>query len=100
MTEHITRFDDYAEDYDSALDQGLSVSGERKDFFARSRIDWLARNIRDLREQPRFIMDYGCGTGSATPSLLRFFDGREGCTFALQWLLGSTCPQVSPKTFF
>ena len=31
-------FDKYADDYDAALAEGLSVSGEDKDYFARGRV--------------------------------------------------------------
>ena len=34
-------FDAYADDYDVALARGISVSGERKDYFAQRRIEWL-----------------------------------------------------------
>ena len=58
-------FDHY--EYDSALAQGLSVSGEDKEYFARGRISWLARCLEQLGSKPTSIMDYGCGTGSAAP---------------------------------
>jgi len=60
-------FDQYATGYDAALARGLSVSGEEKEFFARGRIDWLAGCLRRLHEQPKSILDFGCGIGSATP---------------------------------
>ncbi len=64
-------FDRYAEDYDAALAQGLSVSGEDKNFFARGRIAFLAACLARLPyEAPRAVLDFGCGTGSATPFLL------------------------------
>lgn len=69
--EGTVEFDDYAANYDAALAQGISVSGEDKHFFARGRIAWLADCLRRLEEQPRVVMDFGCGTGSATPY---FFD--------------------------
>jgi SAM-dependent methyltransferase len=62
-------FDRYAKNYDAALAQGISVSGEDKDFFARGRIDWLARCFRELSVKPQRILDFGCGTGSAAPHL-------------------------------
>ncbi len=37
-------FDAYAAEYDAALSQGLSVSGEDKSFFARGRIICLRRS--------------------------------------------------------
>jgi len=63
-------FDGYAEDYDGALNQGLSVTGEGKDFFARERVLWVSRCLQKLAIRPARIMDFGCGTGSAIPLLL------------------------------
>ncbi len=60
-------FDEYANEYDSALTQGISVSGEDKQYFAQGRLDWLARGLEQLGERPKRTMDFGCGTGSATP---------------------------------
>jgi SAM-dependent methyltransferase len=65
----ITEFDKYAVDYELALAEGLSVSGEDKNYFARGRIARLASCLRQRVEQPRFALDFGCGTGSATPYL-------------------------------
>jgi SAM-dependent methyltransferase len=64
-----SQFDDYAEDYEGALDQGLSVSGEGKDFFARGRIEFLGQCLRQLDFVPRKAMDFGCGTGASAPSI-------------------------------
>lgn len=63
------QFDDYSESYDAALAEGLSVTGEDKAFFARQRIAWLARCLNTLQRQPRAVIDFGCGIGSATPYL-------------------------------
>lgn len=63
-------FDDYAEKYDAVLNQGLSATGEAKDYFARRRVQWLCRCLRQLSEQARFVMDYGCGDGSSSQLLL------------------------------
>ena len=67
---HNPEFDEYADDYDSALQQGLSVSGESKDYFAEGRVKWLGRRLERLALKPRKILDFGCGTGSSTPFLL------------------------------
>lgn len=64
-------FDQYAEDYDAALAQGLAVSGESKEFFAEGRARWLAGCLSRLGAPAGHILDFGCGTGSATPHLLR-----------------------------
>ena len=62
-----SEFDGFADNYDQALQNGLSLSGETKDFFANGRVNILAR-LLGARPFPR-ILDYGCGTGSATPYL-------------------------------
>ncbi len=64
-----TGFDEYAEDYDAALAEGLSVSGEDKDFFAHGRLAWTARCLGKQQGKIDSVLDYGCGTGSATPYL-------------------------------
>lgn len=65
-----TRFDEYATDYDLALNQGLSVTGEDKLYFARGRIEWLARCLQRLGIEPDQAMDFGCGTGSSVRYLV------------------------------
>ena len=62
-------FDEFGANYDEALQKGIGLSGETKDFFAESRIRFLSR-VLPPKTMPR-VLDYGCGTGSATPFLLR-----------------------------
>jgi trans-aconitate methyltransferase len=69
-----TDFDAYAATYDAALAQGLSISGEDRNFFAGARIRWLARCLNLMQERPRTAMDFGCGTGSAVSFLLDELD--------------------------
>jgi SAM-dependent methyltransferase len=66
-------FDAYAESYDDALNRGLAVAGEGKEYFARRRIEWIAGRLRKLAVEPRSVLDYGCGTGSSIPFLLEAF---------------------------
>ena len=68
-----SEFDAYAAEYDAALAQGISISGEDKNYFARGRVAWLARCLSGLEERPRTVMDFGCGTGSSIPFLLNEF---------------------------
>jgi SAM-dependent methyltransferase len=65
-------FDQYAASYDQALAQGISVSGEDKDFFARGRVAWLAKCLRQRSIQARAAMDFGCGDGQSAPHLLEW----------------------------
>lgn len=59
-------FDAHAGDYDQSLERGLCLSGENKDYFARRRLQWLRHYLGAESEVGR-VLDYGCGTGSATP---------------------------------
>jgi SAM-dependent methyltransferase len=63
-------FDAYAEDYEAQLNRGLSISGEDRVFFAKGRIEWLAKCLARLRFVPTRVLDFGCGTGFATPFFL------------------------------
>ena len=71
----VPEFNQYAGDYDLMLANGLAVSGETKDYFARERISWLNTRCRELSLIPQDIrvMDFGCGTGDAAPLLLDGF---------------------------
>jgi SAM-dependent methyltransferase len=71
-----SEFDDYAGTYDSALNRGLSVSGESKEYFARQRVRWLAARLSDVAMQPSRVLDYGCGTGGTCPELLEQLHAR------------------------
>ncbi len=66
-------FDTYADDYDAALAEGLSASGESRDYFARERLRWLAGQLSGRGVQPRTVLDFGCGVGAATPFWREFF---------------------------
>lgn len=60
-------FDSYATSYDEDLHKALSVSGEDKNYFARGRMLWLADWLSRHGHQVSSALDFGCGTGSATP---------------------------------
>jgi SAM-dependent methyltransferase len=64
-------FDAFAADYDAALNEGLSVVGESKEFFARERVRWLRRRLIE-RGFPSGgkLLDFGCGAGGGTPYFL------------------------------
>lgn len=64
------QFDRFHADYDEALARGLSVSGEDKAFFARERIAHLARRLSETGQRVSSVLDFGCGTGDATPLFL------------------------------
>jgi SAM-dependent methyltransferase len=64
-------FDVYADDYEAALERGVSLSGEHSSYFARRRVEWLGGRIAELGAPSRTLLDLGCGNGSTTPFLLR-----------------------------
>lgn len=57
-------FDEYADNYDAMLNEGLSATGESKHYFARQRVLWLSKCLGKMSIHPARILDYGCGTGS------------------------------------
>ncbi|MGA2021734.1 MAG: class I SAM-dependent methyltransferase [Candidatus Sulfotelmatobacter sp.] len=65
-------FDCHADTYDEDLNQALSLSGEKKDYFARKRVQWLARRLVRLGENPCSALDYGCGIGDTSVFLREF----------------------------
>jgi SAM-dependent methyltransferase len=75
-------FDHYANEYDAALEMGISVSGEDKDFFAKARVEFLARRVQKFHFEPRKILDFGCGTGASIPFLLQVFP--EACIVGVE----------------
>ena len=62
----MSEFDSYAHEYETALECGISISGENAMFFARRRIARLAKCLQQLRFVPETVLDFGCGTGRAT----------------------------------
>jgi SAM-dependent methyltransferase len=74
-------FDIYAEDYDTALARGISLSGENKDYFAQRRIEWLRDCLKIFPARVSKLMDFGCGTASISPL---FFD-----VLGIEYLLGT-----------
>jgi SAM-dependent methyltransferase len=65
-----TKFDEYSEDYDCALAESLTATGEDKNFFARGRIAWVAKCLKNLKAQPSAAMDFGCGIGTTVPYMV------------------------------
>jgi SAM-dependent methyltransferase len=76
-----SQFDSFAHSYERDLDQALSISGDDKEYFARARMQWLAKRLRERgAAAPQTAMDYGCGIGNGA-GLLRDLLG-------VQWVIG------------
>lgn len=62
-------FDAYAEGYDEALNKGLSLTGEGKEYYATGRVAWLRQQLDRWQSKPMSCLDFGCGTGTSAPFL-------------------------------
>lgn len=69
-------FDAYATDYEGALNRGLSLTGESRDFYATRRVEITRDTCQRIGLRSRSVCDYGCGTGDTLP-LLRDVLGAE-----------------------
>lgn len=65
-----TEFDHFADDYDRALDLGLALTGEDKDYFAVRRMEAVRVLLNGEALSPSRILDFGCGTGGSVRHLL------------------------------
>jgi len=63
-------FDEYAEAYEQALSNAIAVSGEDREYFAGAVLHGLPVCLREAKESPRTLLDFGCGDGATTPLLL------------------------------
>ena len=66
-----SEFDAYAQQYEAALNEGISVSGESSQYFATQRIAWTAKLIGPSVSS---ILDFGCGVGIGVPELQKHFE--------------------------
>jgi SAM-dependent methyltransferase len=68
-----SNFDDYADQYEEALQQGLALTGEGQEYYARGRIEWLKACLDARSIVVTSAMDYGCGTGLSLRLLHQVF---------------------------
>lgn len=84
-------FDAYAAQYEAALNEGLSISGEGPEYFARRRIEWTAKVV--AQGSVKRVLDFGCGVGIATPMIKESFSpelvfGFDPSTAAIERAVG------------
>ncbi len=63
------QFDDHAQSYDDDLQQGLRLSGESPDYFARGRAQAVARYAASAGLRTGTVVEFGCGIGNNVPFL-------------------------------
>lgn len=73
-------FDAYANQYEAALNEGLSVSGEGPEYFASKRIQWTSHVLANGGAIDS-VLDFGCGVGIATPLIQSAFSPESVCGF-------------------
>jgi SAM-dependent methyltransferase len=73
----MAEFDRVAAGYDAALAHALAVSGERAEYFARTRLIYLRGCLDALGMRARSVLDFGCGIGSGTALLADLLGAQE-----------------------
>ena len=63
-------FDEFAGNYDKALNEGLKFTGEGRDYFAAGRVDWLTKRLSAKAARVSTCLDFGCGTGGGCEPLV------------------------------
>jgi SAM-dependent methyltransferase len=67
---HDAEFDRFAENYEALLKPWLKVTGSPREYFAETRMHWLAQLLQQRGVAVQKAMDFGCGTGISIPLLL------------------------------
>jgi ubiquinone/menaquinone biosynthesis C-methylase UbiE len=70
-------FDRLDRKYKESITPWMHLTGESIDFYSRSRIKWVAKQLGMQGCHPREILDFGYGIGLATPLFLEEFG--DGC---------------------
>ena len=71
MVESIGNFDEYINSYSTDLQKALGGLGGEAAYFARRKVQVLAKSLRG--NPPSVILDYGSGMGALIPHLREFF---------------------------
>jgi len=71
-------FDEYAAEYDAALQEGLKLTGAGKEHYAEQRALLLRDRLRALGiTNVSRVLDFGCGDGDAAPVLREVLGAKE-----------------------
>ena len=74
MSDEVVDFDEYVENYEELLENQLSFFSSQRDYFSAYKIQ-LLKNA--LENEPKQILDFGCGIGLSLPHLVQAFPNAE-----------------------
>src|ERR1700733_2099204 len=66
-------FDQFANEYDQVLEQHITASGEKPEFFHDYKVRVLSHMAKERDLRPESILDFGSGIGNSTPFFRRYF---------------------------
>lgn len=75
--ENKPEFDKSARDYEALFQPWLKIAGASREYFARSRLNWLSYCLGEQKIAPRRVMDFGCGTGMSLSLLANILDAEQ-----------------------
>jgi len=75
--ENRPEFDRTAREYERLFERWLRIAGASREHFARARLNWLARLLRQREIAPRRVMDFGCGTGMSLSLLADILEAEQ-----------------------
>jgi SAM-dependent methyltransferase len=75
--ENEPEFDKSARDYETLFKPWLRIAGASREYFARSRLNWLSYLVHEQEIAPKRVMDFGCGTGMSLPLLEEILHAEE-----------------------
>jgi SAM-dependent methyltransferase len=70
-------FDKSARDYEALFNPWLKIAGASREYFARSRLNWLFCRLGEQEIAPKRVMDFGCGTGMSLPLLADILHAKQ-----------------------
>jgi SAM-dependent methyltransferase len=74
---HKPEFDKSARAYEALFTPWLKIAGASREYFARSRLNWLSCLLHEQEIAPRRVMDFGCGTGISLSLLADILEAEQ-----------------------
>lgn len=75
--ENKPEFDRSAREYETLFQPWLRIAGASREYFSRSRLNWLSYVLHEQEIVPKRVMDFGCGTGMSLSLLADIFDAEQ-----------------------